>query len=233
MSRRFILIVFQFAFCLPFGLLAQDHGTETIVYSKVEYDREKRDRGFNNAVKLNPLLIFVGDIPIYWEYRLSENTSFEVGVGITHANYFRELYYYDGLEGNRQPQLGYSFLASYKFYPSKYYGALEEWYFGPEFRMRRYNSEVEQCDSSTLPVATKSESTEMISGKIIGGYMTYFTENLFFDIYGGIGLSSIKQERYICDYSAVTSGYELTPDPNNGKKVMPVFSIGAKVGYAF
>ncbi|MCH7597132.1 MAG: hypothetical protein IID35_11330, partial [Planctomycetes bacterium] len=58
----------------------------TVTYSKVEYQRTEIDREVYNLIKVNPLLIFNGDIPIYFEHRLSDNLSVEAGIGITNMD---------------------------------------------------------------------------------------------------------------------------------------------------
>ncbi|PCJ79920.1 MAG: hypothetical protein COA49_10225 [Bacteroidetes bacterium] len=201
-----------------------------VVYSKVGYNKQYVDRGLMNLIKVNPLLILNGDIPIYLEHKLNDKLSYEVGIGITVFDYLYNYYNsslgYSPYVEQHTPEMGYSFRASLRFYPSNYTKALDEFYIGPEFSHRRYNTILEKCDN--YPVDAKQEYRAFTDFKISGGYVLFITENIFFDIYGGIGLRFKANSISACTYS---ESEIISTTPVLDKAILPAISLGVKVGF--
>jgi hypothetical protein len=206
--------------------------TVTVTYSKIGYQRTVRDKNFHMAVKINPLLIFNGDIPVYVERRLKDKISVEGSVGFTYQDYFNELILSDGYENyKRYAKPGYSASAALRYYPSNYTRALDEFYFGPEIRYRRYNSEVEDLSANPTTLSRLVEYRTLIDFKMTFGYMAYVADNVMFDIYGGIGIRhrDMLQAKY--DYSYTSSTSQLSLESTND--FIPTIAAGVKFGIAF
>jgi len=203
--------------------------TVTVTYSKVGYTPAERDRNILTLIKVNPLMILNGDIPVYIERRVSDHFSIEAGVGVTQLDY---LYYGFTIDSspttNRIASLGFSFRSSTRFYPSTYTKALEDFYIGPEVRFRQYNTEV-KCEPSLIPIP---ESRTRIDFKISGGYIFYLADRVIIDTYGGIGLKSINIDRTEC----TDENGNVAPGGSkhlSGKGVLPLFALGVKIGFGF
>ncbi|MFN6944488.1 MAG: hypothetical protein ACK4ND_06040 [Cytophagaceae bacterium] len=195
----------------------------------------------NSALKVNPLLIMVGDMPIYYERKLGERISVELGAGITTQNFLYEIgRAFNEPIGNdyemtlREHSFGYSLSGSLRLY---YEEALKGLYIGPEFRMRHYASEIRQCGSQTI---IRREHRNMQDITFQFGYIAYLGGNLFFDFYIGIGPRFIDEIRGHCvreyeqndpfgNYSSYT--HKLIMEPNKVSRL--TFNSGLKVGFSF
>lgn len=224
------LVLLLFGFSLSFGQNdSSKTSTVTVIYSKVGVKKE-RESSIYNLIKINPLLILNGDIPIYYERRIADQFSVEGAVGFTYTDYLYSGFVLAdayGYEEERQYKPGYSLMASAKFYPSNYSKALDEFYFGVEIRHRRYNSEVEDCENITIS-GWVSEHRSLTDFKFTGGYISYLSDRVIADIYAGIGMRKRDYHFAYCDGTASTS---MTHVRKND--IVPVISAGVKLGFAF
>jgi hypothetical protein len=229
---------FNILFCAFFltvaasSVLAQTENV-TVTYSKVQYNKTTKERTIFNLIKINPLLIFNGDIPIYFERRLGDKYSVEAGLGITHTDYIYEAfhiddYYYYDEDFERNAKIGYSVSGSFKYYPSNYTKALDEFYFGPEIRHRRYNTEVTDCGTSSL-TGYLPEFRVLTDFKFVVGYIFYISDNVVVDLYGGIGMRKRNSSRAFCD----DSGSVRVIDYERINDISPTISTGFKFGFGF
>ena len=232
------LLPLSLFFILLFNLIGSNAQTDTtrrtttVVYSKVEYKRTSKDREIFNLVKINPLLILNGDIPVYFERRIKNQLSVEGGVGVTYNDYIYNgfnLADTDLYDENREYKLGYSVVGSVKFYPSRYTKALDEFYFGPEIRFRKYNSQLSEYSSNDVLLGTYPEHRTLIDFKLMIGYIAYASDFVIFDFYGGVGMRSRDVSFAYLDYSG--TGEEIKYD--SYKDMAPVLSAGVKIGFGF
>ena len=200
----------------------------TVTYSKLEYQRKVSDVSIYHALKVAPLLIFNGEIPIFYERRLGEHTSVEIGIGITTEDFF-----YDGISGEfntyetRETRTGYTIAGSFRFYPSKYTMAMDEMYFGPSVRYKHYNTTFTSCDGTPYDYP---ESREIIDFQLSGGYVYWVTDRVMFDVYGGIGMRTKIIEQAYCDVSGPIT---VALPPSATKDTGPAVTIGFKFGFGF
>ncbi len=200
----------------------------TVTYSKIEYKHNIVDNKIFRIVKLNPLLIFNGDIPFSYEHRLSDHVGLEAGVGITLTDYYYFVMNDEIAIDNMKSKIGYSFVLSPHFYTSKYYLGLQELYFSPEIRFRSYQSEVFQYNSQ--PITPPIDQHRLITDfQLKLGFISYWSDNVCVDYYCGIGV----RNRNITTASFHYSGNSLITTMNTTKDIVPCISAGIKIGYGW
>ncbi|HEY8400494.1 MAG TPA: hypothetical protein VIK89_04490 [Cytophagaceae bacterium] len=209
-----------------------DEPTVVVTYTKTNGNSyKKREHNIYNLIKVNPILIVNGDMPIYFERRLNDQISIEAAVGVTYMNYIYESFKVETQgqyieERNALP--GYSASGSIKFYPSTYTSALEDFYFGLEARYRHYRSEALDNSTSSLR-GYVPEYRKIIDSKITFGYITYLSDRVIADFYAGFGMRKRDYARayYTNENGYTETVYETTND------LIPVISAGIKIGFGF
>ncbi|MFH2140938.1 MAG: hypothetical protein ABIJ97_00845, partial [Bacteroidota bacterium] len=203
------------------------NNSTTVTYSKIEYNRKIEDNQIFNLIKANPLLILLGDIPIYYERRIADRIGVEIGVGMTLTDYYSLVLleeYYDFTS----TKMGYSFVAGLHLYTSKNYKGLEELYFSPEFRIRKYFTELDQYDGINITPAIL-QSKILTDFQIKLGYINYWSDNVFAEYYCGIGIRNRKTS-----YAYVNStGSVLTISLETNQVLVPCISAGIKIGFGW
>lgn len=231
--KLFFLVASLFLFN-TIGMYAQDPPnttTTTITYSRTT--RTVEDHGKYNRIAVDPLGILVGEIPIYYERRLSNKLSVEPMVGITHSDYAFSIFNFDFIQntGNRSAKFGYMFGTALKFYPSSETYALEGAFFGLDVRYKVYLTDLENT-CSTSGASTFPEMRSVFDGKLIGGYSWLFSDAVTIEAFGGIGIRSQAIDGYIC-----TDGSGSVPVTTFAKYDDSVerlaFSFGVKIGFVF
>jgi hypothetical protein len=238
-----IIAVFLFNLIIT-GLWAQfPVNTDTTVTkpTKVEvfnadnyFSRESKPTDIKNAVKVNPLLIINGDIPFYYERRLGQAVSMEIAAGITLRDYFAELISEDfSFESdNRIGKTGYSLHGAFRYYPSKYYSAIEGFYFSPNIRFRSYSALVNPCPNQVI-IPSFKEYKKNTDYMITIGHQDLdgFDEDVVIDYYLGFGIRKRVYNEFLCtDLSG--NKYEIT-ETKDLEKIRPLFVMGIKLGLGF
>ena len=204
----------------------------TVTYSKLNTGKGGiSDKEVFHAIKIDPVLFIVGELPIFYEHRLGNKTSFEIGLGITMLDYINSgiiseasiSEYYD----SRNVKLGYTISGEFRFYPSNHTRALEDIYFGPHIKFKQYNTSLINC-GSPLEEALDEHIT-YLNAQLKVGYIIYPSDRVFFDWYGGIGLKFTNNNGYTCSSSGNTS----TVVSNNFSSMKPALSLGTRLGFAF
>ena len=186
------------------------------------------------AVKINPLLLLTGDIPVYAEYAVTDWCAIEAGVGITLEDYLRGTIEafddgdaYKDLPQKVVPRSSYSITA--KLIPSTdVYD--DAGYLGLYIGGRQYAKDYTVPSSNgrgseTLRTNTKTSDL----GFVYGYYWTTDENNLYLDYYVGITIRSVTKTELVRDYASTFQGYTYSLDYNNGKTFG--FLLGLKVGY--
>lgn len=200
----------------------------TVTYSKIEYNRKIEDNKIFNLVKLNPLLIFVGDIPIYYERRVSDHMGVEAGIGMTLTDYYFSSFADENLDNNTRTQMGYSIVAGLHLYTSKHYKGLEELYFSPEIRMRKYMTELYQYGGTVISPAI-DQNRILTDFQIKLGFISYWSDNVSAEYYCGIGI----RNRNINEAHVDNSGSILTITMEKTQDLVPCISAGVKIGFGW
>jgi hypothetical protein len=186
------------------------------------------------SVKLNPLLILSGDMPLYIEQKIADKITFEVSAGLTYDNFttaFDLDHYSEG--DTRQNEMGYSYAGGLRYYPSDSYNTMEGYYFAPEFRHRVYNSTFTQVQGTNIdPVKHQRTITDM---KLIFGYTNYFEDHIFFDAYMGVGMRDKNYKNLVRSEAYVYNGQNFDQNFSiyNDNVAKPLFALGFKLGFSF
>lgn len=199
----------------------------TVTYSKVEYKREISDNEIYNLVKANPLLIFYGEIPIYYERRLTNHLSAEIGAGVTLTDFYTDVLVEENYS-NIRTKVGYSFCASMHFFPSKNYKGLEELYFSPEFKIKKYLNELYEYYGDEIDPDIP-QSRLLTDFQIKLGFIGYWADNVCVDYYCGIGI----RNRKIKEANVYSSGNVHSVTLNESEDLIPCISAGIKIGFGW
>ena len=213
-----------------------------VVYSKVgDKSNRANPSNYRQLVKVDPLWVLEGNVPIFYERKINTKLSAEFSVGVTFKDYSYDLFRLIESQGDtvtRTYQPGYSFSGSLKFYPSNYTEALEGFYIAPEIRYRYYSSEAQKFNLSNTYVGTPSsnpnnflqESMAFTDFKLVFGYVTYIDDVVPVEFYAGAGvrLSNLNRAYNVSDMAGNTST-QIVPEVNS----RPLLSMGLKIGMGF
>lgn len=187
-------------------------------------------------IKVNPLLVISGDMPIYVEREIGKKTSVEISGGVTYDNIFSDLLEESKYEMNttKEGKHGVSASAALRYYPAEGGDKLERYYFAPEVRFRHYTSTLVKCDDFQLNVP---QSRNIADFKLVMGYLNYIGDNVFVDFYSGIGMRNKqynnKLEGYTTVYDPETAQTVIKTDLRDATKNTIIFSLGFKLGFNF
>ncbi len=166
------------------------------------------------AIKLNPLLYFRGDVPLYLEVGITRQFTVETGVGFTHTDYLSAVSeMFKGFDygiSNIHSELGYSARLGFRYYASNYGFEPEGMYFAIEGRRQVYNA--------TLTDINKSLKRINNDFRVTIGYVNYFENNVFIEPYLGFGIRARGID--------VVTGDTVTRIDDS----VPLLSLGFKLG---
>jgi hypothetical protein len=184
------------------------------------------------TVKMNPLLLIQGDIPVYVEHKVAKKVTVELGLGMTYDNVIT-----DALDVDHYPEstekenlMGYSIAAGLRYYPSSTYETMEGYYFAPEIRYRQYKSITNQYLEETINVKQGRNITDF---KLGFGYVDFIEDRIFIDLYTGIGMRKRNYYNMVKEVIPASSSMPETYELWDEDKMVPLFSLGAKIGFAF
>lgn len=219
-------------------LSAQDPKPRVILYKdrmQAEYDTVNIVK---NVFKVNPLLFFRGEVPLYFERSLSPNLSIEVAFGVTLRNYLAMSFAGDDAD---------DFGAGTEIVPNfSYHGGLrfyltddlepQGWYIQPTFAHLSYEKIilVRQPDGTFLEDEKLHDVRTFNDIRLLFGHqMLSYGSNWLFDIYGGVAYRDrhmmVVQERI----DLLNSPPTYTYDVEEKKDRIPAFFVGVKVGLGF
>lgn len=186
-----------------------------------------------NVVKINPLLFFRGEVPIYYERALTPWLSLEVGLGVTLRDYLNM-----SINGGNDADdfgAGTTIVPNPSFHIAArlYLGDDLEpqgWYLQPEFAHLIYTKDigVKGNDGQFTGEELRDERTYNDLRFLAGYQMLGMSSNWLLDFYGGLGFRSrnsiIVSE--ILDLASQEYTYTVTEESDN----VPVFYLGMKIG---
>jgi hypothetical protein len=187
-----------------------------------------------NILKINPLLFFRGEIPIYYERALSPNLSAELGLGITYRNYINLTIAGDNADAD-DFGAGTTIVPSPSFHIGLRYYLMAELepqgaYMQIEFAYLRYGKDIGEKDSTGgFNGITNRDERIYNDFRLYGGYQSLSsTSNWLFDFYGGVALRSRYME-IVHENLNIPLG-KWTYDIEKKNDVVPAFFLGVKVG---
>lgn len=229
-----ILLPLLLAIIVTSSAIAQET-PRVIIYNAPEEKGPINSKEEIHQLKLNLLAPLGGNIAVHLERKLLPKLTAEGSAGITLRN-FGENFLYDFFEVQndhnfgiiREQGIGPSVSGAIKYYPD---GALEGYYFSPEIRYRRYNSNAWESGSIGAPY---EEFRALTDFKLMFGYVNYLDEHIVLEYFAGIGIRYNNQE--------MLSFVEV--DPTTGAPVygvrllkeqeyVPLLSLGLKFGFSF
>ncbi len=201
------------------------------------FGKESRNTEQNWAIKVNPILMLNGDLPLFIERRITKSTSVELAIGFTTRDYMLDLFedeiFSESIDA-REFSPGLSFQAGFRYFPSSSEEAIQGFYLAPEIRNRTYNSDITfQCNTS-LPSATAyNEVRKYTDYKLSIGYQELdgFSEDVVLDYYVSFGMRSRDINGFECTLNDLTGFEEIVTRKEN--KFVPVFGMGVKIGLSF
>lgn len=204
--------------------------TTTITYSRTTREAEDHDK--YNALRIDPIAVLIGEIPLYYERRLTNKLSVEAMVGITHSDYAYSIFNLEfvGNTGDRESKFGYMFGGAIKFYPSSESFVFEGPFFGLDFRYKVYLTDLINTCSPSSPSESFPERRSVFDAKLFGGYNWLLSESISVELYAGVGVRSQVIDGYICTggNSPVTTFAKYDDSTER-----LAFSFGAKIGFLF
>lgn len=188
-----------------------------------------------NVVKINPLLFFRGEIPIYFERAINPKVSIEAGIGVTLRNYLALSFTGDdaddfGAGTEIVPRL--SFQAGFRYYftddlePQGSYAQLS-------FAHLNYTKDIRTKGPTGefTDVILRDDRTYNDVRLLFGYQMLSGNSNWMFDVYGGPAFRdrfNVKvQERVDLTNKEFTYTVEETKDQT------VAFFLGVKIGMGF
>jgi hypothetical protein len=188
-----------------------------------------------NVIKINPLLFFRGEIPIYYERALTPRLSLELGAGVTTRNYLNFSF-----EGDEPDDFGAGTEIKSKptFHLAARYYMTDDlepqgWYWQLEFAYLDYAKDIRTKDSTGQLTETRLRDERVYNDiRLLSGYqMLSGTSNWLFDLYGGIGIRARSMDKVVEDHNLETGVFSYSIDEEND--MIPVFFLGIKVGWGF
>lgn len=185
-----------------------------------------------NVVKLNPLLFFRGEIPVYFERALSPRLSAEIGLGVTWRNYISLPVNGDDVDefsAGTRLQAKPSFHVGFRYYlqddlePQGTYAQVELAYLN-------YTKFRETKDSTGRFSGVELRDERIFNDvRLLFGYQKLSgTSNWLFDLYGGLGLRARSLVKVSETYDPATGRFNYNVE--DVKDVVPAVFLGVKVG---
>lgn len=232
--RSFLLIA---ACSLSMVAMAQKEKPKTVLY------KDRINAAFDtvncvkNVFKINPLLFFRGEIPLYYERALTPRLSLEVGIGVTYRNYLALSIAGDDADDYGR---GVEIKANPSFHiGARYYHQLElepqGWYTQIEFAHLEYSKKILHKDSLGRFPENPASDVDVRTYNDLRLYMGYqvfsSSSNWMCDLYGGVALRSRHSVKVNETLDLVNDQYTYIIEETDD--TVPAFFLGFKVGLGF
>lgn len=188
-----------------------------------------------NVFKINPLLFFRGEIPLYYERALSSRLSAELGIGFTYRNYLNLSFAGDDADDFGAGTLiranpSYHLAARYYFKDGL---EPEGAYIQTEFAYLDYAKDIRMKDSTgQLTDNTLRDDRIFNDLRLLFGYQGLSgNSNWLFDVYGGLGIRSRAMKIVHEDLNLAEGQWNYKVEEKND--VVPAIFLGVRVGYGF
>lgn len=217
--------------------MAQKEKPKTILYKDRVNAAFDTVNCVKNVFKINPLLFFRGEIPLYYERALTARLSLEVGIGVTYRNYLALSIAGDDADDYGR---GVEIQAKPSFHiGGRYYHQIDiepqGWYTQLEFAHVEYSKRILHKDSLGRFPEDPESSDDVRTYNDLRLYMGYqlfsSSSNWMADIYGGVALRSRNSVKVIETLDLVNDQYTYVIEETDD--TVPAFFLGFKVGLGF
>lgn len=220
---------------LAFSAVAQPGKTKVVLYKDRVAAAFDTVDCVKNVVKINPLLFFRGEIPIYYERAITHKLSLEAGLGVTLRNYLALSFTGDdaddfGAGTEIIPRL--SFNAGFRYYfsddlePQGGYGQIT-------FAHLNYTKDIRTKgpNGQFTDVVLRDDRTYNDVRFLVGYQMLSSNSNWLFDVYAGPAFRdrfNVKVQERV-DFT--TDNFTYTVEESKDQTV--AFFLGVKIGMGF
>lgn len=199
-----------------------------------------------NIIKIEPLLLLNGDLPLMYEYFIFNTISLEGGVGLTFKDFIRSYADFNDLlsespkgEGGKieNSKLGASVRLGVRIYTTSKAEFTSRPYLQLQVQAKSYNW-VSSYQINTAPTVTETsrvdESRNYVDFNLLFGTQKVHRSNIALDFYAGIGVRSRWVDRHKIVKFTNEQNQELTRlDTDQKSDLTPNLLLGIKLGYAF
>ena len=186
---------------------------------------------YNHAIKLSPTAMLAGDVPIAYEYKISDYMSAEAGIGVTTFNITEEAIrgYSLRQDGQTQSKLGYSGNVNVKFFPEG--NAFEDGYY-ISYTMGHRN--YAQDFYTTTPAGIDTTVSEGFNWTDFGftiGYQSRSSERMIVDWFIGGAIRQKQRRTSEEEFDPISGMYEYRLI--DSKNAAPAILGGIKISILF
>ena len=186
---------------------------------------------YNHAIKLRPTAMLAGDVPIAYEYKISDYMSAEAGIGVTTFNITEEAIrgYSLRQDGQTQSKLGYSGNVNVKFFPEG--NAFEDGYY-ISYTMGHRN--YAQDFYTTTPAGIDTAVSEGFNWTDFGftiGYQSRPSERMIVDWFIGGAIRQKQRRTSEKEFDPISGLYEYRLI--DSKNAAPAILGGMKISILF
>ncbi|MDA7722174.1 hypothetical protein N8851_03710 [Schleiferiaceae bacterium] len=186
---------------------------------------------YNHAIKLSPTAMLAGDVPIAYEYKISDYMSAEAGIGVTTFNITEEAIRGYSLRqyGQTQSKLGYSGNVNVKFFPEG--NAFEDGYY-ISYTMGHRN--YAQDFYTTTPAGIDTAVSEGFNWTDFGftiGYQSRPSERMIVDWFIGGAIRQKQRRTSEEEFDPISGMYEYRLV--DSKNAAPAILGGMKISILF
>ena len=236
--RSFLLIA---ACTLSMVSMAQKEKPKTLLYKDRVNAAFDTVNCVKNVFKINPLLFFRGEIPLYYERALTPRLSLEVGIGVTYRNFLALSIAGDDADDYGR---GVEIQANPSFHiGGRYYHQIDiepqGWYSQLEFAHLEYSKKILHKDSLGRFPEDPQRSLDVRTYNDLRLYIGYqlfsSSSNWMCDIYGGVAMRSRHSVKVIEETRVdfTNSRVEYLYSTIESDDTVPAFFLGFKVGLGF
>lgn len=186
---------------------------------------------YNHAIKLSPTAMLAGDVPIAYEYKISDYMSAEAGIGVTTFNITEEAIrgYSLRQDGQTQSKLSYSGNVNVKFFPEG--NAFEDGYY-ISYTMGHRN--YAQDFYTTTPAGIDTTVSEGFNWTDFGftiGYQSRPSERMIVDWFIGGAIRQKQRRTSEEEFDPISGMYEYRLV--DSKNAAPAILGGMKISILF
>jgi hypothetical protein len=228
---------FSFSYSQSTEKTVPDSPSKIRVFSPSTSSASKSDSSYKWCVKTDVFSILTGEFPIIGEYRIAKKLSVEAYAGLTYGYMNGNILFsseeLNSTNGNnssyydsQSAEMGSSFRASFKYFPSSDYDAIEGWYFGVQLMTKTINRGY--GESSEL-LKDGKDSFKKSGVAIIIGKQIFADSNIVWDFYFGGGIANVKHNFLSTSYDSNTNITSVLSNENS--KSGPNILLGLRVGF--